>query len=75
MNFWETSKGGAGVIINPKIYIADFGALYRAFFGQFPKKIAIIFRNYGGRGGQRPFGIFNSRNIYVKENDECANEK
>ena len=33
MNFQKTSKGaGGGVILNPKIYVADFGPLNRAFF-------------------------------------------
>ena len=27
MNFQKSSKGGQGVVFNPKIYIADFGPL------------------------------------------------
>ena len=30
MNFRKTSKGGRGVIFNPKIYVADLGTLGRA---------------------------------------------
>ena len=42
MNFRKTSKGGRGVIFNPKINAADFGLLSRAFSGNklqnnFPK--------------------------------------
>ena len=32
MNFWKSSKRGGGVISNPKIYVADFGHLNRAFW-------------------------------------------
>ena len=32
---------GQGVILNPKIHIADFGPLYRALKGALWKKIAI----------------------------------
>ena len=52
MNFRKSSKGrgGGGVIFNPKIYVADFGPLYRAFFGRFPKKkYDMSFRKCGGR--------------------------
>ena len=31
MNFWKSSKRGGAVISNPKIYVADFGHLNRAF--------------------------------------------
>ena len=29
--FWKSSKGGWEVIFNPKIYVADFGPINRAF--------------------------------------------
>ena len=45
MDFRKTSKGG-GVIFNQKIYVADFGPLYRAFFVCFRKKIATKFSKY-----------------------------
>ena len=32
MNFQKTSKGKGGFVFNPKIYVADFGPLNRAFF-------------------------------------------
>ena len=36
--FSENFQRGGGVIFNPKIYVADFGPLYRAFFKHnFPK--------------------------------------
>ena len=38
MNFWKISKGGGGVIFNPKIYVADFEPLY-VFFQTFSEKI------------------------------------
>ena len=57
MNFPKNSKGGGG-IFNPKIYIADFGPVYRAFFGRFPKKLQHKFPKMWGRGDQRPFGTF-----------------
>ena len=53
---WIFGKGG--VILNPKIYIADFGPLYRAFFRCFWKVLLYNFPEMGGRGGRRPFGIF-----------------
>ena len=42
---FQREGGGGGVIINPKIYVADFGPLYWAFFGRFPEIICnIVFR-------------------------------
>ena len=49
MNFRNSSKGGGGVIFNPKIYIADFRPLNEA--------LKLIFPKWGG-GGHRPFGFF-----------------
>ena len=34
MNFRQRSKGGRGVVFNPKIYVTDFGPLNRAFRGK-----------------------------------------
>ena len=34
--FSENFQGGA--VFNPKSYVADFGPLYRAFFGRFREK-------------------------------------
>ena len=43
MNFRKSSKGG-GHIFNPKIYIPDFGPLYRALKMGFRKNCNISFR-------------------------------
>ena len=51
MNFQETSK--EGIVFNPKIYVADFGPLKRAFFGLFLKKLQYDFSKTGGRGGSK----------------------
>ena len=40
MNFQKSSKGGGGVIFNPKIYVADFCHYRRCFGHEFQKKIA-----------------------------------
>ena len=37
MNFRKVPRGG-GAIFNPKVYNADFGLLYRAFYGRFREK-------------------------------------
>ena len=44
----KCQRGGGGVIFNSKIYIKDFGPLYRAFYGRFVKNCNIIFRKRGG---------------------------
>ena len=31
VNFWKSSKGGGGVIFNPKIYVAVFGNFKQGF--------------------------------------------
>ena len=41
MSFRKSAKGGAGVIFNPKIDIADFGPIKGVFLDVFRKKIAI----------------------------------
>ena len=46
--FFGKLPKGWGVIFNPKV--ADFGPLYWAFFGGFPKKIATYFSENGGWG-------------------------
>ena len=47
---------GWGDIFNPKIYIADFGPLYRTTSDVFRKKLQYNFPKMWG--GRRPFGIF-----------------
>ena len=48
MSFRKSAKGGAGVIFNPKIDIADFGPIKGVFFLRFPKKNCnTIFQNEG----------------------------
>ena len=53
MNFRKTSKGEGevGVILNPKNYVADFGPLYRFFFGTLAKKMQHNFPKM--RGGSK----------------------
>ena len=51
MNFQKTSKGGGGVIFNPKIYVADFGPLYTALSDVFRKKLQHNFPKMRGGGG------------------------
>ena len=56
--FGEFPKGGGrGVIFNPKIYVADFGPLNRAFKHEIYNKFATRFSE-NEREGQRPFGTF-----------------
>ena len=56
VNFRKRSKVG-GVILNPKIYVADFGPSNRAIKYTFPKK-KLQHKFPKMRGGQRPFGTF-----------------
>ena len=41
-----------GDIFNPRIYIADFGPLKRAFFGRFPKMQYNFLKMRGGIAGR-----------------------
>ena len=43
MSFRKSAKGGAGVIFNPKIDIADFGPIKGVFFYVFRKKMQYNF--------------------------------
>ena len=55
--FSEKFQGGGG-IFNQKIYFADFGPSFRAFFGRFSDEY--LQHNFPKRrqGDQRPFGFF-----------------
>ena len=48
---------GVGDIFNPKIYIADFGPLYRASSDVYRKKLQYNFPKMR-EGGGWPFGFF-----------------
>ena len=54
MNFRKSSKGGGGVIFNPKIYVADFCHYRRNFGHEFQKKFATqLSENEGAKNGQK----------------------
>ena len=70
MNFRKSSKGGVGVIFNPKIYVADF-CHYRRYFGhEFQKKLQYNFPKMSGGGGAKAVWNF-SENSSVLEG-ECV---
>ena len=48
--FGKVPKGGRGVILKPKIYIAEFGPSYRFFSDVLRKYCNIFFWKWGGRG-------------------------
>ena len=61
MNFRKSSKGGRGVIFNPKIYVTKFrqGYLTMKFEG-FVDSLKILQHNFPimRGGGQRPLELF-----------------
>ena len=58
MNFGKVPKGGRGVILNPKIHIAELGPSYRFFFGRFAKILQYIFFENEGGGGSKAIWRF-----------------
>ena len=67
--FWGNFQGAEGgmVIFKMKIYVADFGPFYhRAFFGRFPKKIAIqLSENEGGEGSKAVWNFSENPSVLV----------
>ena len=55
----KVQRGGRGVIVSPKNYVADFGPLNRAFWAwNHDKKLQHDFPKMRGEGGLRPVGKF-----------------
>ena len=64
MNFRKSAKGGAGVIFNPKIYVAGFGHLHR-FFRTFSEKFATQFSKEKGGGSKADSNFSENSSVLV----------
>ena len=55
MNFRESSKGGGGVIFDPKIYVADFGKFKQGFLSMklIQKSNSMVQGMFGDHGQSR----------------------